>query len=299
MKSRIFSWRALILTVAISNSHGFSQNSNEHGTIGNISPATSALSSFAAPTSGSNGSVDPESASAAFVKPTRSTISTNPFRPFSRVGVNSRIGFGGIGFDIATPLAKKFNLRAGSDFFGYSTTFQEEGADVAINLHMQTGHASLDWFPLGGRFRLSPLMVFANNNRIHATALIPSGSDVTLNGQNYISSQSDPMHGTGLIQFRRVSPGFTVGLGNLIPRSGSRFSAPIDAGFYYVGQPGLKVTFTGSACDPTQPQSIGCESVTRDAGFQQSLSAFIARNNHNLSYASFFPIFSIGFGYSF
>lgn len=299
MMSRTFSLGTAILTLAISSSHALSQNWNGHGTIANISPASSSLSSFAAPISGSNDAVDPESAPAAFVRPTAGAIPTNPFRPFSRVGFDSHTGLGGIGFDIATPLAKKFNLRAGSDFFGYSTTFQEEGADVAINLHMHAGHASLDWFPFGGRFRLSPLMVFANNNRIHATALIPSGSDVTLNGQNYISSLADPLHGTGLIQFRKVSPGFTVGLGNLIPRSGSHFSAPIDAGFYYVGQPGLKVTFTGSACDPTYPQSIGCESVTQDAGFQQSLAAFIARNNHNLSYASFFPIFSVGFGYSF
>jgi hypothetical protein len=34
-------------------------------------------------------------------------------------------------------------------------------------------------------------------------------------------------------------------------------------------------------------------------GFQQDLAAFIARNNHNLSYASFFPVFSVGFGYAF
>jgi hypothetical protein len=28
-------------------------------------------------------------------------------------------------------------------------------------------------------------------------------------------------------------------------------------------------------------------------------AAFIARNNHDLSYASFFPVFSVGFGYAF
>jgi hypothetical protein len=38
---------------------------------------------------------------------------------------------------------------------------------------------------------------------------------------------------------------------------------------------------------------------SQDAGFQQSLSQFIAHNNHNLSYASFLPIFRFGFGYSF
>jgi hypothetical protein len=224
---------------------------------------------------------------------------SKPFHPFSKIGIASHAGLAGVGFDIATPLARNFNLRTGSDFFGYSTTFEEQGANVAINLHMQSGHASLEWFPFGGRFRLSPTMVFANNNRVQAKALIPSGSTITLNGQNYISGIADPLHGNGVVTFRRVSPGLTLGFGNLIPRTRAHFSVPVEAGFYYAGQPGLKVSFSGSACDPTQPPSIGCQSVTQDAAFQQSLAAFIARNNHNLSYASFFPIFSVGFGYAF
>jgi hypothetical protein len=44
---------------------------------------------------------------------------------------------------------------------------------------------------------------------------------------------------------------------------------------------------------------VGCESVDQDPGFQQNLTAFKARNDHNLSYASFFPIFSVGVGYRF
>jgi hypothetical protein len=187
----------------------------------------------------------------------------------------------------------------GSDYFSYSTTFQEEGANVAVSLHMRSGHASLDWFPFGGRFRLSPLVVFANNNSVRATALIPAGSSVTLNGQNYISSFADPLHGSGSVAFRKVSPGLTLGFGDIVPRTRKRVSIPVEAGFYYVGQPELKVNFSGSGCDPTQPLSIGCQSVNQDAGFQHDLAAFIARNNHNLSYASLFPIFSVGFAYSF
>jgi hypothetical protein len=221
------------------------------------------------------------------------------FRPFSAVGFDSHAGVGGIGFDVATPVLRKFNVRAGSEFFGYSTTFQDQGAHVAMNLSMRSAHASLDWFPFGGWFRLSPLLVFANNNRVQATAMIAPGNTVTLNGQDYISSSTDPLHGDGAIDFRKSSPGFSLGSGDIIPRTGSHFSFPIEAGFYYVGQPRLGVSFTGSACDPTQPPALGCESVDQDAGFQQSLAAFVTRNNHNLSYASYFPILSFGFGYSF
>ena len=224
---------------------------------------------------------------------------TATISPFSAVGLDWHIGLGGIGFDVATPLSRRFNLRVGSDFFGYSTTFQEEGATVNASLHLRSGHGSLDWFPFGGRFRISPQVIFANNNHATGTALVPGGSEVTLSGENYTSSVTDPLHGSGSIDFRKVAPGLSLGVGNIIPRTGHRLSVPVEVGFYYVGQPGLKVNFTGSACDPTQPASVGCQSVNQDTSFQQSLSAFIARNNNNLSYASFFPIFSIGVGYRF
>jgi hypothetical protein len=224
---------------------------------------------------------------------------TKTWHPFSALGFATRVGIAGTGFDIATPLATRFNLRAGGDFFTYTDTFQEQRANIGINLHLRTGHAALDWFPFNGRFRLSPQLVFANNNRILATALIPSGSTITLNGQDYISSATDPLHGTGRIDFRKVSPGFSLGFGNIVPRTRSHFTIPIELGFYYVGQPTLQVAFSGTACDPNYPPSEGCESVDDDPGFQQNLTAFRARNNHNLSYASFFPIFSLGFAYRF
>ena len=98
--------------------------------------------------------------------------------------------------------------------------------------------------------------------------------------------------------FRKVSPGLSFGFGNMIPRTRGRVSFPVEAGFYYVGQPSLKVDFSGSACDPQYPASIGCQPVMQDPGFRRDLAAFIVRNNHNLSYASFFPVFSVGFSYS-
>jgi hypothetical protein len=226
-------------------------------------------------------------------------VATARVRPFSQVGLDWHVGIGGVGFDVASPLSRKFNFRSGADFFSYDASFQEQGANITADLRLRSGHASLDWFPFGGRFRLSPLLVYGNNNRVIATALVPSGSTITLNGQDYISSYTDPLHGSGSVDFRKISPGFSLGFGNIIPRKKSHFSIPVEAGFYYVGQPGLKVAFTGSACDPTQPASIGCESVDSDAGFQQNLAAFTARNNHNLSYASFFPILTMGLGYRF
>ena len=294
MKSRPFSLNLLVLAALLSSNYGFSQNVSDTREFGSGLVQSIDSETFS---SGDGGS---SSAAAGYVKipPSNSAI-PKPFRPFSRIGVASRMGLGGMGFDVATPLSRTFNVRAGSDFFNYGTSFQEQGANLGVNIHMQSGHASLDWFPFGRNFRLSSLVVFANNNRALATALIPSGSNVTLNGQNYISSPTDPLHGSGSVTFRKVSPGLTLGFGDIVPRTKKRVSIPLEAGFYYVGQPDLKVNFSGSGCDPTQPPAIGCQSVSLDRGFQQNLAAFTARANHNLSYASFFPIFSVGFGYSF
>jgi hypothetical protein len=299
MRLQIFPLTAIVLAMMLPSNRGFAQNLDGHEPIGE----TLALNSTQPPDSldlGHDYVPDPGPAAAGFVRSVPSGASAPmPFRPFSRIGIDSHTGLGGAGFDVATPLSRAFNLRVGSDFFRYATSFQEQGANVAVNLHMQAAHASLDWFPFGGRLRLSPLVVFANNNRVEATALIPSGSTVTLNGQDFISSLSDPLHGGGSVEFRKVSPGFSFGLGDIIPRTKGHLSFPIEAGFYYVGQPDLKVNFSGSACDPAQPPVVGCQSVSQDATFQKNLAAFIARNNHNLSYASFFPIFSMGFGYAF
>jgi hypothetical protein len=219
--------------------------------------------------------------------------------PFSAIGLDAHVGLNGIGFDVATPVARHFNVRAGGDFFSYSTTFVEQGATVDAALQLRSGHVNLDWFPFRNGFHVSPLVNLANNNKGRATVLVPAGSNIELNGANYISSLTDPLHGSGSVDFRKTSPGLTLGWGNIVPRAKKHFSFPVELGFYYVGQPTLKIAFTGSACNPLLPETIGCESVNNDASFQTSLNAFRARNNHNLSYASFFPILTGGVGYSF
>jgi len=286
MKSHIVAFSALAVALTVATAHVFAQTPTQENTALNAAPESL--------------HADSSAGSGAFVTaPPRPLSATRTYGPFSGLGAATRVGLAGTGFDVATPLERRFNLRAGADFFSYAVNFQEEGANVGINLHLRSGHAAVDWFPFGGHFRLSPQLVFGNNNRILASAIIPSGSTITLNGQNYISSYTDPLHGSGRVDFHKASPGLSVGFGNLIPRDRSHFSIPVEAGFYYAGQPNLQVAFVGSACDPNYPASVGCESVDQDPGFQQNLSAFKVRNDHNLSYASYFPIFSVGFGYRF
>ena len=215
------------------------------------------------------------------------------------IGFDVHAGINGIGGDIAVPVATHFNLRAGGDYFSYSTTFTEEGADVAAALKLGRGKVALDWYPFQNGFRISPQLVFAIQTHVDATVLVPAGRTISLDGSDYVSSNADPLRGSATVKTRSVAPGLTVGWGNIAPHGTRHWSFPVELGFYYIGQPDLAVTFTGSACDPNYPQPLGCQSVSSDAGFQRDLAAFIRRNQNNLSYASFFPEASVGVGYRF
>lgn len=220
-------------------------------------------------------------------------------RPFSKIGLGAHLGLGGIGFDIASPLSNRLNVRAGMDFFNYSDRFTDQGADVGLNLQLRSAHVSLDFFPVNNWFHASPLLVFANNTDVRANIVVPPDSAITLNGADYISDPADPLRGGGSIGFRKVAPGLTVGVGNLVPRSRKHLNLLAETGFYYVGQPVLKVNFTGSACNASLDPSIGCQSVNQDSSFQGSLAGFTARIKKNLQYAQVFPILSFGMSYSF
>jgi hypothetical protein len=64
-----------------------------------------------------------------------------------RLGIAIQLGANGIGTDIAFAVASHLNVRVGGQIFAYSSSFQEEGANVNASLRLGGGKASLDWFP--------------------------------------------------------------------------------------------------------------------------------------------------------
>ncbi len=217
--------------------------------------------------------------------------------PFRAYGEDRHVGVNGVGMDCASALTPKFSLRSGFDVFGYSREFSTSGVLVDANVQLQSAHIDLDWYPRGGGFHVGPRMVFLNYNDFSGESTIPWDQTLTLDGQDFTGSPSDPLQGSGKVSFAPGAPGLTIGYGNLVSRKRGHWKVPVEAGFYYVGQPRLEVTFAGHACSPDDPTA--CQDVSQDQDFQTSLSKFMARQNHNLSYARFFPILSIGVGYAF
>ena len=224
-----------------------------------------------------------------------------PIRAFSTAAIALKIGVAGVGIDVATPLSQRFNLRAGGSYYPYNGTFNVDGMTITGQARLRSGTASLDWFPFHGNFHLSPGITFYNGNTFNTKAYVPSGGAFSLADGDYISDPTgvDPVHGTFDLSFgRHVAPNFTIGFGNMIPRSGRHFSFPFEIGFQYIGPPKLTLNLAGTVCS-NQPNNQGCEQLQTDPDALANLAQEQVNINNDIKPLRFYPILSQGFSYRF
>lgn len=214
--------------------------------------------------------------------------------PFSSVGAAIKISPLGIGGEVATPLARRFNLRGGFNLFNYNRTFNEDGVTYAGQLHFRSGEVHLDWFPFGGSFHLSPGALIYNGNQVQANASVAAGQSFTLNGTSYVSDAADPVTGFGKVTFKKAGPMITAGWGNLV--GSKRFSIPFEFGVVYTGAPQAALSLAGSACDST---GTNCSSIATDPTILSNVQAEQAKLNKDMASFKFYPVISVGFGVKF
>ena len=85
-------------------------------------------------------------------------------KPFSTAAIQVKVGVAGIGLDLAVPAASRLNLRVGGNFFQYNPNLVVDGINVIGNIQLRSASASVDVFPFGNAFRISPGVVFYNGN---------------------------------------------------------------------------------------------------------------------------------------
>lgn len=221
---------------------------------------------------------------------------TNVYRPFGALAVSAKGGVAGIGFDVATPLSQRLNLRGGGSFFSYSSSYLADGTTINGDLKLRSVNMSVDWYPFNNRFRISPGVNLYNGNSLNATAMVPGGQSFDLDDATYTSSTTDPIHGSAVFDFgHRIAPTLTIGSGNIIPRHGEgRMSFPVELGVQYIGDPHIALALQGTAC------SNGfCQNTATNAQFQANLQAENNDLNNTIHPLRFYPIASIGVGYRF
>ncbi len=221
---------------------------------------------------------------------------TRAMRPFETFAVAAKVGSGGIGVDVATVLAQRFNLRVGASYFSHDTSLTTDGLQITGAIKLQTAAASVDIFPFNNSFRISPGVSFKNDSHLSAALLVPGGQSFSLGDSDYTSDPADPIHGTAAFGFgRNVAPQVTVGFGNMIPRSGRRFSFPVEVGVQYTDRPTVNLQIAGSSCGSVSQDGVtatGCGPVDQISVQQEQQEL-----RNDLAPLRFYPVISVGISY--
>jgi hypothetical protein len=213
------------------------------------------------------------------------------------IGVGVRLSTLGAGAEVGVSLTSRLNVRGGFNLFQYSRGFTHDGITYNGQLHLRSGEAHLDWYPLGHVFHLSPGLLVYNGNGATATATanVPGGNTFTLGSTTYSSDSTNPIAGTGKLDFVKAAPTVMFGFGNLVPRT-RHFTFNFEMGVVFQGSARTKLNLTGNAC---APNGTNCVNAATDPTVQANVLAEQTKLNNKLSPFKYYPVISTGFGYRF
>ena len=214
--------------------------------------------------------------------------------PFSTYAVGVKVSTLGTGAEIATPLARSWNLRGTANFAQFKYNFTIDGISYNTGVNLRSGQINLDWFPFHGGFHISPGILYFRNGLSGSASVRPAKS-FSLDSVNYINSVDDPVYGTASFVYQHhFAPMVLFGFSNLIPRNGSRISVPFEIGLAYTAAPVVAVQLNGTACTRQ-----GCFNAGTDPATQQNLKLQLRDVQDQANKAPVFPIASLGFAFRF
>jgi len=220
--------------------------------------------------------------------------------PFSRVAFGGGISLLGVHLMAATNVNRYLDLRGDGRFFKYTGNFNTDGFAISPRLNLASAGISLDLYPFPRHgLRLTPGVLFYNQNKATSAIIAEGGSTFTLNGEDYYSSASNPVTGTATLNLHSQTPAFTIttGWGSFLPANGKHWSFPIEIGVALIGSPAVDLALTsGQICDST---GENCADVASNQELQQDVQAQAAKYEHDLEPLKTFPIIGFGVVYSF
>lgn len=212
------------------------------------------------------------------------------------VGVAVKASTLGIGVDAAVRVHSKVNVRGGFNFLSVSHDFDDTDNSIvyAGNLKLRSVAATVDYFPFGGGFHISPTFVLNNSNKVTLTSLIPAGKTIDIDDTEYRSSASDPIKVSGEVSFKNARPGILLGFGNIA--GGRRVTVPFEFGVIFASAPVGKLSFTGSAC---QSNGSNCRNIATDPTIQNDVRNAELELNDSIKLLRFYPVLSLGLSFRF
>jgi hypothetical protein len=203
----------------------------------------------------------------------------------SAQAIAARAGSTGFGGDFSFPITDHFGLRANLYGGSVSHATTESGVRYDSKMRFSTAMGLVDFFPAGGRFRLSAGVAY-NNNRLDLRARGTSGSTGTIeiNDRDYNISDVGPV--TGELRFNKANPYFGVGWGNGSRNLGVGLFFSADLGFMIVN-PRVRL----NANCPAAFSTAQCNQLQNDLREEE------LQFKDSWGYHSWYPVLSFGLGY--
>jgi hypothetical protein len=230
-------------------------------------------------------------------------------KPFSRLALGGGVGVMGVNLQAATNVNRHLNLRGSGNLFNYTVkdiTVSDFNLDAKVNY--ASAGVSLDYYPFPTHgLRLSPGVLFYNQNQITANSAGASGSSITLNDVDYYSENAHPLTVNAKLGLNTRQQAFTLttGWGNMIPRKGGHWSFPFELGAAFTGVPTVNVDLSGYACATeadamtTNGPSDSCVNMKTNIDAQSNKTAQVNKWKSDLDPWKVYPIFSFGASYAF
>jgi hypothetical protein len=226
----------------------------------------------------------------------------------SRFSIGGGISPLGIGAEISTNLNSHLNARLSGSMFDTDVSFSSNGFNADGKLRFASIRLSGDVFPFHNGFRISPGLMFYNQNRVTAADTVAPGSSFTLNNDTFYSAHANsagatPVNGTALLNLHSTRPAFTItgGWGNTVPRRG-HWSFPVEVGVALIGSPKVDVNLQGWAChDQAEKQCTNIADPNNPIAIQvqNDLKTEVNKWTQDLDALMTYQIVSVGVSYSF
>lgn len=194
------------------------------------------------------------------------------------VRLDAHVSTLGSGLEIGTALTEKYTARLGFNTFSMGADENSGGLSYSGDLKLSSVSALVDWRPWSGVTHVTAGVIF-NSNKLELTGTT-TAQTYTYNGVNYTSTGGDTM--TTSVGFNKVAPYLGIGWSGQPKKQGFSFST--DIGILFQGSPQATVSTSGpwGGANTTQ--------LTSDAQ---------AQLNNDLSGFKYYPVLSIGVGYTF
>jgi hypothetical protein len=232
-------------------------------------------------------------------------------KPVSHIAFGAGMSSMGVNLQTATNLNRYLNLRASGNFFNYTASnISTNGFNMTGKVNLASAGLSLDYFPNPrSGFRVSPGLLFYNQNNVSAFGVGAPGSSIKLNQQTFYTDSVNPLNASANLGLNTHQQAFTLttGWGNLIPRKSpdqlsSHLTFPFEIGAAFTGAPTLNMSLLGNACTNQADAAINgasCVNMATDPTAKNDLSLQLNKWRSDVNPLKVYPIFSFGVAYSF